>query len=48
MTDEPGTDAFPVWQSMLDSYYDVRVTRTENTHLGILTITDTRNGRVLL
>lgn len=48
MTDEPGTDAPPVWQSMLDRHYDVRVTRTEDTHLGILKITDTRDGRVVL
>ena len=48
MADEPGTDAFPVWQSMLDGHYDVRVTRTEDTHLGQLTITDTRDGQVLL
>ena len=33
---------------MLDGHYEVRVTRTENTHLGILKITDTRDGRVLL
>ena len=48
MTDEPGTDALPVWQSMLDGHYDVRVTRTEHIHLGTLKITDTLDGRVLL
>ena len=48
MTDEPGTDARPIWQAMLDGHYDVRVTRTEHTHLGLLTITDTRDSRVLL
>jgi len=48
MTDEPRTDATAVWHSMLDGHYDVRVTRTEDTHLGLLTITDTRDGQVLL
>ena len=48
MTDEPGTGALPVWKSMLDGHYDVRVTRTEHTHLGLLKITDIRDGRVLL
>ena len=48
MTDESGTEPSTVWQSMLDGRYDVRVTRTEHTHLGILKITDTRDGRVVL
>lgn len=36
------------WQSDLDGHYDVRVLRTEKTHVGTLRITDTRDGTVLL
>ena len=48
MTGEPGTNAYPIWPSSMDCQYDVRVTRTEDTHLGLLKITDIRDGRLLL
>lgn len=48
MTGEAGTDAPSVWPSSMDGQHDVRVTCTEHTRLGLLTIADTRDGRVLL
>lgn len=42
------TNLSPIWQAELDGYYDVRVLRIAGLYQGILKVTDTRDGSVLL